>query len=364
MYRMNSTYTEFVAPRRMGICDPIREIGMWGDFNGNSCSSASTTMILEVEKSMGHNMPVCETTFKQETEEALHEIAGPSKKYEYTSSKSTDKVLRRLAQNREAARKSRLRKKAYLQQLESSKLKLYHLEQELARARLWQGTKQSHSGTEKTGIIAFEKEYRDWVEEQNRQIDNLKNALHSEVSDIELGILVEACKSHYINLLRKKATAAKADVFYIITGLWKTPIERLYLWIGGVRPTEILKIVLKHVSPLTENQLQRVQTLQHSCHQTEEALSKGLVRLHQFLADIVATGLLDKANFLQPAMENLDDLVKFVIQADTLRQMTLEMLSGMLTTQQTAWGLLAFGEYLQRLRNLSSAWTNHSNEPA
>jgi transcription factor TGA len=43
--------------------------------------------------------------------------------------------LRRLAQNREAARKSRLRKKAYVQQLESSRIKLSQLEQELQRAR-------------------------------------------------------------------------------------------------------------------------------------------------------------------------------------------------------------------------------------
>ncbi|KVH96300.1 Basic-leucine zipper domain-containing protein [Cynara cardunculus var. scolymus] len=45
------------------------------------------------------------------------------------------KILRRLAQNREAARKSRLRKKAYVQQLENSRLKLSQLEQELKRAR-------------------------------------------------------------------------------------------------------------------------------------------------------------------------------------------------------------------------------------
>ncbi|XP_047260960.1 transcription factor HBP-1b(c38)-like [Capsicum annuum] len=45
------------------------------------------------------------------------------------------KTLRRLAQNREAARKSRLRKKAYVQQLESSRMKLTQLEQELQRAR-------------------------------------------------------------------------------------------------------------------------------------------------------------------------------------------------------------------------------------
>ncbi|KAJ6326073.1 hypothetical protein OIU78_013214 [Salix suchowensis] len=48
-----------------------------------------------------------------------------------TKDKLDQKTLRRLAQNREAARKSRLRKKAYVQQLESSRLKLSQLEQEL-----------------------------------------------------------------------------------------------------------------------------------------------------------------------------------------------------------------------------------------
>ncbi|RXY24497.1 hypothetical protein DD577_29395, partial [Klebsiella pneumoniae] len=55
------------------------------------------------------------------------------------------KTIRRLAQNREAARKSRLRKKAYVQQLESSKLKLAQLEQELQKARQ-QGIFISSSG--------------------------------------------------------------------------------------------------------------------------------------------------------------------------------------------------------------------------
>ncbi|XP_074332118.1 transcription factor TGA9-like [Apium graveolens] len=45
------------------------------------------------------------------------------------------KTLQRLAQNREAARKSRLRKKAYVQQLESGRIRLSQLEQDLHRAR-------------------------------------------------------------------------------------------------------------------------------------------------------------------------------------------------------------------------------------
>ncbi|KAK9036991.1 hypothetical protein V6N11_021914 [Hibiscus sabdariffa] len=45
------------------------------------------------------------------------------------------KIQRRLAQNCEAARKSRLRKETYVQQLENSRLKLIQLEQELAQMK-------------------------------------------------------------------------------------------------------------------------------------------------------------------------------------------------------------------------------------
>ncbi|KAL8531655.1 hypothetical protein ACS0TY_008301 [Phlomoides rotata] len=46
------------------------------------------------------------------------------------------KSLLKLAQNREAARKSRLKKKTYVQQLESSKQRLIEVEQNLQRVRL------------------------------------------------------------------------------------------------------------------------------------------------------------------------------------------------------------------------------------
>ncbi|OIS97616.1 transcription factor hbp-1b(c38) [Nicotiana attenuata] len=61
---------------------------------------------------------------------------GLNSSSEKDASKTPDhKILRRLAQNREAARKSRLRKKAYIQQLESSRIRLAQLEQVLQRAR-------------------------------------------------------------------------------------------------------------------------------------------------------------------------------------------------------------------------------------
>lgn len=93
------------------------------------------------------------------------------------------------------------------------------------------------------GIAAFEMEYGHWVEEQNRQICELRTALHAHISDIELRILVESGISHYFGLFRLKSTAAKADVFYLMFGMWRTSAERFFLWIGGFRPSELLKVI-------------------------------------------------------------------------------------------------------------------------
>lgn len=97
------------------------------------------------------------------------------------------------------------------------------------------------------GIVAFEMEYGHWVEEQNRQISELRTVLHGQVSDIELRSLVENAMKHYFQLFRMKSAAAKIDVFYVMSGMWKTSAERFFLWIGGFRPSELLKVIEKTV---------------------------------------------------------------------------------------------------------------------
>lgn len=61
----SSTYTQFVASRRMGICEPLHQIGMWDDFNA-SCPSTSATMILEVEKCLEEQIPIMEKRLDNE----------------------------------------------------------------------------------------------------------------------------------------------------------------------------------------------------------------------------------------------------------------------------------------------------------
>lgn len=94
-----------------------------------------------------------------------------------------------------------------------------------------------------SGIAAFEMEYGNWIEEQNRQISELRNALQSIIGDMELCMLVVSGMEHYFDLFNMKAAAARADVFYLVSGLWKTPAERFFFWIGGFRPSQLLKVI-------------------------------------------------------------------------------------------------------------------------
>ncbi|KAF3440436.1 hypothetical protein FNV43_RR18720 [Rhamnella rubrinervis] len=363
---MNSTSTQFVTSRRMGAYEPIHQISMWGEnYKSNGNLNASASILVEAD-----------TKLSSQSEDASHGMLGPSNKYDQEATKPTDKVQRRLAQNREAARKSRLRKKAYVQQLETSRLKLIQLEQELERTRQQDmyvsgGLDASHlgfSGTMNSGVAAFEMEYKRWVEEQNRQICELRNALNAHISDVELRMLVDGGMSHYFDLFRMKATAAKADVFYMMYGMWKTSAERFFLWIGGFRPSELLKVLVPQLDPLTEQQLFDVCNLKQSCQQAEDALSQGMEKLQQTLAETVAAGQLGEGSYAPQmgttAMERLEALVTFVTQADHLRQETLQQMSRILTTRQAARGLLALGEYFQRLRALSSLWATRPREPA
>ncbi|XP_050371858.1 transcription factor TGA2.2-like [Argentina anserina] len=282
---------------------------------------------------------------------------------------SDQKSLRRLAQNREAARKSRLRKKAYVQQLENSRLKLSQLEQELQRARQ-QGMFVGPSGDQGhsvggSGALIFDFEYARWLDEHQRLIHELRSAVNSHLVDNGLRVHVDSVMTHYDEIFRLKSVAAKADVFHMLSGMWKTPAERCFMWLGGFRSSELLKILGNQLEPLTDQQLMGICNLQQSSQQTEDALSQGMEALQQSLVDTLSssahgsTGSADVADYMGQmavAMGKLGTLQNFLIQADLLRQQTLQQLYRILTTRQAARALLVINDYFSRLRALSSLW--------
>lgn len=87
-------------------------------------------------------------------------------------------------------------------------------------------------------------EYARWLDEHQRLINELRSAVNTQMSDNELRVLVDAVMVHYDEIFRLKSIGAKADVFHMLSGMWKTPAERCFMWLGGFRSSEILKVIV------------------------------------------------------------------------------------------------------------------------
>ncbi|KAL6614129.1 hypothetical protein ACP70R_036399 [Stipagrostis hirtigluma subsp. patula] len=318
--------------------------------------------------------PPAAPSFQQPQPLQLH--GGDHDKKRHGSTRKDGKLVdakteRRLAQNREAARKSRLRKKAYVQQLETSRIRLQQVEHELQRARsqgLFVGG-CSAAGDMSSGAAMFDMEYARWLDDDSKRLAELRGGLQAQLLDGNLGLIVEECMHHYDELFQLKASLARADVFHLLTGAWVTPAERCFFWMGGFRPSELLKILIPQLDPLTEQQLVGICSLQQSSEQAEEALAQGLHQLHQSLADTVAAGTLNDGaaaphymSLMAVALEKLASLESFYQQADNLRQQTLHQMRRILTTRQAARCFLSIGEYYRRLRALSNLWASRPRE--
>ncbi|XP_057729480.1 transcription factor TGA7-like isoform X2 [Arachis stenosperma] len=342
----------------MDIFETFPQVSMWGDnfkVDGGLINSITSPMLLP--------------------EYVPHELREQSRQNQEATNKDVSKVLRRLAQNREAARKSRLRKKAYVQQLETSRLKLMQLEEEIVKAKkqsMYIGNNpldasyMGSSGSLNSGIVLFEIEYGNWIEEQHKLNEELRKAFQTQAPNEQLNQLVQTLLNHYSNLFKMKSDAAKADIFYLISGVWKSSAERLFLWIGGSRPSQLLSIIVPQLEPLTEQQTASISRLRLSSQQAEDALSQGLDKLQQSLVHNIAVDPLVAGNFgfqMADSIEKIEGLEGFLNQADHLRQQTLIHMSRILTTHQAAQGLLALGQYLQRLRSLSSLWASRPSQP-
>ncbi|XP_024985490.1 transcription factor TGA9 isoform X2 [Cynara cardunculus var. scolymus] len=311
------------------------------------------------------NLQIPTQQLEMESEGGSPVTTGGSSHSQQAPKPFSEKTLRRLAQNREAARKSRLRKKAYVQQLESSRIRLTQLEQDLQRARsqgMFLGG-GGGGGNISSGAAIFDMEYTRWLDDDQRHMAELRKGLQSHLSDGDLRVIVDSFVAHYDEIFQLKTVAAKSDVFHLITGMWTTPAERCFLWMGGFRPSELIKMLSIQLDPLTEQQVVGIYSLQQSSQQAEEALTQGLDQLHQSLVDTIASGSVnDGVHHMAVALGKLTNLEGFVRQADNLRQQTLHQLHRILTVRQAAKCFLVISEYYGRLRALSSLWASRPRE--
>ncbi|XP_074349551.1 transcription factor TGA9-like isoform X2 [Apium graveolens] len=255
--------------------------------------------------------------------------------------------------------------KAYVQQLESSRMRLSQIEQDLQQSQA-QGMVLGGSsgfGNISQGAAIFDMEYARWLDDDNRHMAELRTGLQAHLSDSDLRMIVDRHIAHYDEIFHLKGVAAKSDVFHLITGMWASPAEHCFLWLGGFRPSDLIKMLISQLDLLTEQQLMDIYSLQHSTQLAEDALSQGREQLQQSLIDTIAIGSSsDGMHQMAVALGKLSNLEGFVHQADNLRQQTLHQLHRIFTVRQAAKCFLVIGEYHGRLRALSSLWASRPRQ--
>ncbi|KAA0035424.1 transcription factor HBP-1b(c38)-like [Cucumis melo var. makuwa] len=213
------------------------------------------------------------------------------------------------------------------------------------------------------GAAIFDMEYARWLDEDHRLMAELRAALQGHLPDGDLRAIVDSYISHYDEIFHLKGVAAKSDVFHLITGMWMTPAERCFLWIGGFRPSKLIEMLIPQIDTLTEQQAMGICNLQRSSQETEDALYQGLEQLqHSLIITIAGTAVVDGINHMALAAGKLSNLEGFIRQADMLRQQTLHQLHRILTVRQAARCFVVIGEYYGRLRALSSLWVSRPRE--
>jgi hypothetical protein len=95
-----------------------------------------------------------------------------------------------------------------------------------------------------SGAAMFDAEYNRWLDDDSRRMVELRGGLHAHLPDGDLRAIIDDSLNHYDELFRLKGAAARTDVFHLITGMWATPAERCFLWMGGFRPSDLLKACL------------------------------------------------------------------------------------------------------------------------
>lgn len=88
----------------------------------------------------------------------------------------------------------------------------------------------------------FNLEYERWLGDHSKVIARLRAAAEEHRPDGELRAYTDEAASHYGALMAHKARLAAADPLHLLSGLWKGAAERCLLWIGGFRPSDLIKV--------------------------------------------------------------------------------------------------------------------------
>ncbi|XP_071695262.1 uncharacterized protein [Rutidosis leptorrhynchoides] len=202
------------------------------------------------------------------------------------------------------------------------------------------------------------------IQHLNQQLQEQHTAAQKS-TDNQIDPLNKQILDHYIELAKQKSNAAKLNVFSILFGSWMSHVEQFLAWLGGLRPSNIVKLITNHVE-LSERQIGKMNSLKDATLEEEMKISTYVHNLQDTLADSFnGKSFVDKGDF--SAMNNYSNQMSenlgrmsvvstYCDQADELRITTLENLQTILTTRQHALAWITLHNYQKRLLSFNHQW--------
>ncbi|XP_021863797.2 protein DOG1-like 3 [Spinacia oleracea] len=229
--------------------------------------------------------------------------------------------------------------------------------------------------------------FETWLQEQERDLEELKAAMAHSESTRSLQDRVDRIMSHYEKYYRVKSESTKKDVLEMLTPSWRSHLEESFLWIGGWRPSTAFHLLYSlsgihfearfsellrglrtgvDLGDLSQSQLRRVDELQGQTIREERELTETLAAHQETVADTsmvelshIATELMRDSNSqssgragtdlvnerVESTLDTKEEKFKEILEkADDLRLRTLRNVVDILSPIQAVHFLIAAAE--------------------
>ncbi|XP_071714847.1 uncharacterized protein [Rutidosis leptorrhynchoides] len=265
---------------------------------------------------------------------------------------ASEQLRKKRARSAEASRRCRDRQKIYVDQLE----------------KLIQDQKNQIETLIQTQIQILQTLdffFRDWSKKFDNLIATLQRQMYVNNDAAHISPVIQLLNDHYLELLNTKKQSAKKCVMSIIDVKWLQPTLSTIMWIGGIRPSDIIKLILNHIE-LSTQQLAKIENLKLLTLQQETQLINKVHTLkHEISETFVGKSFVDKgdtaamSNYTNNMFEQigrLSAMENYLSQADTLRATTYKEIQTILTLRQTVMAFYVVHKHVKRLQSWNNLW--------
>lgn len=203
--------------------------------------------------------------------------------------------------------------------------------------------------------------YQSWLAGQQSFLQQLLQSAALPANDKEEAQLrlINQILAHYQHYYEELSKAAGEDVFRAFSAPWLTPFERTLLWIGGFKPSIVLRLLDAAVKDLAPPQRARLEEVKAEVRRNERDLTEAMASLQEMVAAPPIVALARRAGRvmdreiceMEGAIEELKTAMVMVLnRADGVRGSAVMKVMELLDPDQRVRLLAAAAEFQLRIR--------------